>query len=1106
METRLLSNRDIIAIIEKASTFEERLSSLFSPMHDESNQALFDSRLEIWRQNAAGGDQKRFFMRLAFDHLDEESARPALSPVRWRGGDDLPDWAYVLQEVGAAEDLTPDFQGESHTQAERFLHSSQPLPFEEILIPFVLLARKNLFHTVGAAYELLSSAAHAELERNLLERLVSCASQSLYLEFSILREQALPPGIRMLNALIESDDRKVYRMFVMRMRSKKGLTGFFKEYAFLARLLAVSTLFWVEAHAEFIQRLAADRTDIQKQFGELGQVTGIKPGLSDRHRGGRGVISLVFASGLKLVYKPKNLDMDKRFYQLLDCLNHWEMPLPFKTLKLINRPAYGWVEYIEHQACQSLDEIKRYYTRAGMLLCLVYILAGTDCHNENIIASGEHPVLVDLETLMQHRVAPLSATPETSVRTVAFRQMQDSVLQTGLLPTWLFAKDKNFAYDVSGLCGDGGQELPYHITRWKNINTDDMQLKSEALQLKARDNLPVFNNTAPDSKAYSDELISGFRQMYRFLEEHRGSLLAPDSPLNSMQKLPVRFIYRNTQVYASISKQLLNPQYMRDGADYSIALERLTRAQLEGDQLFPSVPAVERARKAPLFWPILQAEKQSMVQGDIPFFTADVSGLDLQINSETTIQNCFSEPSFDRVITHLRELSPADMNRQIAFIRSSLYTRHIHADHDISGGKSAEEVLKSAISEHVSLAPEQLVARAVSIAEELYDLAIWAPDGSATWIAPQLLPEAGRYQLQPAGYNFYDGMGGIALFLAAAAKISHKNKFRELARAALKPLRQTLSDREKGLALARQIGIGGAVGLGSILYALTRTGQLLEDQEIAETACQAAGLIRPEAIQADQALDLFSGAAGAILGLLAVHETGGCREALEKALSCGRHLLENRVISDKSGYAWPTLNGKLLTGFSHGAAGIAYALLRLFQVTGSGIFQDAAAGAVLYENSCFSPEAGNWYDFRSEKSLPFMTSWCHGAPGIGLARLGGLPWLDNPEIRDNIDIALDTTAKFGLKRLDHLCCGNLGRAEIMTVGARQLSRPELSAAAAELTARVIARAEQSGGYFLNPGISESVCMPGLFQGTSGIGYFLLRSACPDLLPCVLLWE
>jgi lantibiotic modifying enzyme len=64
-----------------------------------------------------------------------------------------------------------------------------------------------------------------------------------------------------------------------------------------------------------------------------------------------------------------------------------------------------------------------------------------------------------------------------------------------------------------------------------------------------------------------------------------------------------------------------------------------------------------------------------------------------------------------------------------------------------------------------------------------------------------------------------------------------------------------------------------------------------------------------------------------------------------------------------------------------------------------------------------------------------MTSWCHGAPGIGLARLGSLPILDTAEIRQEIAVAINTTQQFGLHNIDHLCCGNFGRMEVLLVGA-----------------------------------------------------------------------
>ena len=75
----------------------------------------------------------------------------------------------------------------------------------------------------------------------------------------------------------------------------------------------------------------------------------------------------------------------------------------FAFLTILDRGDYGWVEYVEHRSCASDEEIRRYYRRTGNFLCLVYALNGSDFHFENMIADGEHPVPIDLETIYHHR-------------------------------------------------------------------------------------------------------------------------------------------------------------------------------------------------------------------------------------------------------------------------------------------------------------------------------------------------------------------------------------------------------------------------------------------------------------------------------------------------------------------------------------------------------------------------------------------------------------------------------------------------------------------------------------------------------------------------------
>ncbi|HAA33506.1 MAG TPA: hypothetical protein DCE56_44520 [Cyanobacteria bacterium UBA8553] len=105
-----------------------------------------------------------------------------------------------------------------------------------------------------------------------------------------------------------------------------------------------------------------------------------------------------------------------------------------------------------------------------------------------------------------------------------------------------------------------------------------------------------------------------------------------------------------------------------------------------------------------------------------------------------------------------------------------------------------------------------------------------------------------------------------------------------------------------------------------------------------------------------------------------------------------------------------------------------------------------------------------------------------------------------------MEVALQTTQKYGLQGLDLLCCGIFGHIELLLVAAQKLSRPDLREMALQRATCVVARAEQTGGYQLFPNLPNYVFSPSFFQGTAGIGYELLRLAYPEILPSVLLLE
>ena len=130
-----------------------------------------------------------------------------------------------------------------------------------------------------------------------------------------------------------------------------------------------------------------------------------------------------------------------------------------------------------------------------------------------------------------------------------------------------------------------------------------------------------------------------------------------------------------------------------------------------------------------------------------------------------------------------------------------------------------------------------------------------------------------------------------------------------------------------------------------IIYALVRASEFLGEDEWLQHALRFAEMLDAERITSDRKFDLLSGAAGAALALLALYRATQLPEALEKAVLCGEHLLQHRSASQQGPRAWKTISEEMLTGFSHGAAGIAYALLKLYEATGENSFREAALEA-----------------------------------------------------------------------------------------------------------------------------------------------------------------
>ena len=132
--------------------------------------------------------------------------------------------------------------------------------------------------------------------------------------------------------------------------------------------------------------------------------------------------------------------------------------------------------------------------------------------------------------------------------------------------------------------------------------------------------------------------------------------------------------------------------------------------------------------------------------------------------------------------------------------------------------------------------------------------------------------------------------------------------------------------------------------------------------------------------------------------------------------------------------------------------------------------------------------------------LFFQTSWCNGAPGRGLARLRSLQYLDDSQIRGEINIALKTTLASGFGRNDSLCHGDLGNLELLLHASQSFADPWWKAKTSRIGTIILDRTQRHGWCC---GVPLGVETPGLMTGLSGIGYEFLRLAKPDQVPSIL---
>jgi type 2 lantibiotic biosynthesis protein LanM len=1053
----------------QALTLQERLGLLrgYKPngyLDSEPPTSPASRQIAEWRSQSPFQIESWFSRRLQLLGIDERQFAGLLGQP-----------AHVLQEISPEPPpwLTFLFHSFSGNQYSLDPEPTVGIYFFPIFAPVIRLAvekGKEKFR------ELAKNFAHIPFETAQIDGFLSLGLAS-YLDWIVGRAAVLELKVASLeNRLEGSTPEARFQSFVRTMSQPEAGLEFFKAYPVLARILVETTSQWVESRIEFLGRLCQDWDLISTTFqietkDSLKKISG---GLGDRHSGGRSVLLASFSSGQKLIYKPRSLSIDQAFTSFLSWLTSRGAP-PFRTPEVLPRGPYGWSEFIAAAPCEGGDQVEQFYWRQGGLLAVLHALEANDFHRENLVAQGEHPVLIDLESLCR---ADFGLGDIETYSSVAAFELTTSVLQVGLLPQPKKGKDGE-AIDFSGIGGRAGQRWHLETPAWENAGTDAMNLVRRRQEIACAQNQPTLNGEPADPLEFSEQILGGFEAMYRLLLNHRDEFLAEESPLKHFAAAEVRAIFRVTQFYAIVFNESLHPDFLRN------ALDR--------DRLFDRIWfALERNPLAEVALKIIPSEQKDLWNGDIPCFRNSVDSLDAKSGQGELIPEIFTRSGLDAVRARFAHLGEEDLARQKLIIRSSLTAFEIGIEGGMAQYRQQRDARKATIP--------RLRREACAIGEHLIRSAC-CKDDYASWNG---LSIAGKHWvLCPLSVDLYSGLPGIALFLAYLGSVERRNIYTDYARKTLAAIRRQL---KKVFHQPKQIG--GFEGWGGLIYVWTQLAVLWDDQELIKEAEDWLETIAP-LVDVDRNFDIVSGSAGGILSLLKLWHITGSDRALPLAVKMGNRLLDQaQLAAEGIGWIVPTDLEGPLSGFSHGASGIAFSLSELSLATGDLRFLEAARRAIAFESSVFSDRAQNWLDLRGNRDPgspreKFMTAWCHGAAGIGLSRLRILRSFHDEQIHQDLAAALRSTSTTGFGSNHSLCHGDLGNLELFLETSRTLGDLSCHREVELRTAQIVASIED-GGWLC--GVPRGVETPGLMNGLAGIGYGFLRLIAPDEVPSVLLLE
>jgi type 2 lantibiotic biosynthesis protein LanM len=832
-----------------------------------------------------------------------------------------------------------------------------------------------------------------------------------------------------------------------------------------------------------LHNLQQDKDEIIKHifYGEpFDQIISFDADIADSHQNSKTVIKFTFDNGKSVIYKPHSLTNEIVYQTFVNWISQ-NCSIPNFSRKIIEKGNYGWEEVIIHKSCFNELEIKNYYTRMGINLFAAYLLKTSDLHYENLIAYGEFPIIIDLETL-----TGIGAEAEDTAEGQVKKTLSESVLYLGLLPVFHWEVEGK-GVNVSGISGSAGQKLPFKIPYIKNNRTSDISIEYRYPKTHGGKNLPSLKGINLKEKLFTQDLLTGFNLAYTCSIEKKEDLKAV---IKAIKNTKSRYLLRDTQHYSSLLTASYHPDFMMDGSDRNILFYQLNEnCNYE----------IQYRNK------IVEAEVRELMKGDIPQFFIEADGKALFFSDGTRLEGYFHTSAYSSLCERIDNLSYSDMETQDMCIRITmeLYPQKWNVRPGISSFQTHPKKRRDTVNEMI--VDRNLVSQAAEkIGDRLVAGAIFNDNFTdVNWIGIFRNGTKENHKIfKPLNPYLYDGIAGIAIFMNILNTINSKPSYTRLCEIidrtlfAYTDLNLDITDTKD----STEKRIGAFTGEASLVYTYQILYIMTDNIEYLNYAKRHVQILTP-LIEKDKDYDLLNGKAGVIIVLCNLYELTKEEEYLITAKKAA-DILIRKAVNMPIGVGIQLSSCEVpLGGLSHGNSGFSLALALLSEAAKTKEYDGFIEELLNYEESLYHSEWNNWTDLREGKNMKSSVSWCHGSGGILLSRRILLNILGNgftERLNRDIDRAVKNITDNPVRDSYCLCHGNCGNLHILNSYARYIGDNNITGAYNSFISSLATGILNDSSDITLSEYSH----PGFMTGVTGIGYSLLgylSDNVPDIL-------